>query len=353
MKHINQLENILQQQFKYNKARINFISSFILALVKVKTVCLNDISLCLNNKSKEKSNYRRIQDFFLKFSLNYELLAIYIVTLLPKDIKFILTIDRTNWQFGRTDINILMIGIVYKETSIPLMWELLEKRGNSSTEERKALMKRVFKAIGKHRIKSLVGDREFVGNWWLKYLNDEGIEYHIRIKKDAVIQKYMSTIKCVKDLFNHNKRYSYVIIPHKMIIYNQEVYVSGNRTKKGDYFILISNKNPQDALKDYRQRWTIEKLFGYMKTKGFNFEQTHLTENEKIKKLIFLVTIAFLWSYLIGVWIDESIKIKIKNHGRKEISLFRKGFDYLRSVLLFIDEKLNQFNFLVKFLSCT
>ncbi len=42
-----------------------------------------------------------------------------------------------------------------------------------------------------------------------------------------------------------------------------------------------------------------------------------------------------------------------QNHGRKEISLFRKGFDYLRSVLMFIDEKLNQFNFLVNFLSCT
>lgn len=71
----------------------------------------------------------------------------------------------------------------------------------------------------------------------------------------------MSTIKCVKDLFNHNKRYSYVIIPYKRIIYKQEAYLSGNRIKNGDYFKLISNKNPQDALTDYRQRWTIEKLF--------------------------------------------------------------------------------------------
>jgi transposase len=246
-----------------------------------------------------------------------------------------------------------MVGIVFKETSIPLMWELLEKRGNSSTQERKELMEKVFKTIGKNRIKSLVGDREFAGAQWLKYLNDEAIEYHIRIKKDAVIQKYMTTVKCVKDLFKYNKSYNYVIFPHKKIIYKQEVYLSGNRTKKGEYFILISNKNPQDALKDYRQRWTIEKLFGYMKSKGFNFEQTHLKQKEKIKKLIFLVTIAFLWSYLVGIWIDESIKIKIKNHGRKEISLFRKGFDHLRSILLQIDEKINQFNFLVNFLSCT
>ena len=59
--------------------------------------------------------------------------------------------DRTNWQFGNTDINILMVGIVYKETSIPLMRDLLDKRDNSSTEERKEFVERVFKSIGKHR----------------------------------------------------------------------------------------------------------------------------------------------------------------------------------------------------------
>lgn len=353
MKHINQLENILQQHFNYHKSRIKFISSFVLSLIKVKTVCLSDISLSLNENAKEKSNYRRIQDFFLKFSIDYEQLAQFVVSLLPKDIKFILSMDRTNWQFGKKDINILMLGIVYRDTSIPFMWEMLNKRGNSSTEERQQLMERALKVLGIERIKSLVADREFVGKQWLKYLNDSDIEYHIRIKKDAVIQKYMSTIMQVKDLFSYNKQYSYVIIPHKKLIYSQEVYVSGNRTRNGDYFILISNKNPGDALHEYRQRWTIENLFGYLKSKGFNFEETHITHPEKIKKLIALITIAFEWSYLVGVWIEESIKIKIKNHGRKEISIFRKGFDHLRSVIMFIDEKLNQFNFLVNFLSCT
>ncbi len=65
------------------------------------------------------------------------------------------------------------------------------------------------------------------------------------------------------------------------------------------------------------------------------------------------MTIAFLWSYLVGVWIKESIKIKIKNHGRKEISLFRKGYDYLRSITYFIEDKLKEFSFLANFLSCT
>jgi len=60
-----------------------------------------------------------------------------------------------------------------------------------------------------------------------------------------------------------------------------------------------------------------------MKTKGFNLE----------KKLIALLTIALLWCYLTGLWIESTVKIRIKNHGRKEKSTFRKGLDHFTKIL--------------------
>ena len=48
--------------------------------------------------------------------------------------------DRTNWRWGKADINILMLGIVFKGTAIPIYWMLLDKRGNSDTPERMALI---------------------------------------------------------------------------------------------------------------------------------------------------------------------------------------------------------------------
>jgi hypothetical protein len=44
--------------------------------------------------------------------------------------------DRTNWQWGKFDINILTLAVVFKGIVIPLYWELLDKRGNSDTQER-------------------------------------------------------------------------------------------------------------------------------------------------------------------------------------------------------------------------
>lgn len=55
-----------------------------------------------------------------------------------------------------------------------------------------------------------------------------------------------------------------------------------------------------------------------MKTNGFNIEVTQMKDDEKLKKLTSLLIIAVLWNFLLGLWIESSVKIRIKNHCRKE-----------------------------------
>ncbi|MBK9742863.1 MAG: hypothetical protein IPO94_07805 [Saprospiraceae bacterium] len=38
-----------------------------------------------------------------------------------------LLIDRTNWEFGKKKINILMISVLYEGYSVPLGWSLNKK----------------------------------------------------------------------------------------------------------------------------------------------------------------------------------------------------------------------------------
>ncbi len=59
MEHINQLESILQSQFSWHKSRVKFMSMFITALIKVRTVNLTQIALSLNPSAQSVSNYRR------------------------------------------------------------------------------------------------------------------------------------------------------------------------------------------------------------------------------------------------------------------------------------------------------
>ena len=351
--YYNELRKTLQLHFQCNKARLKYLTALIISLIDVATVNLQKISLKINPKSKAKSNYRNLQRFFQNFRVNYEEYAKFVVSMLPKREKYYLVMDRTNWKNGKTDINILMLGIIYKNTAIPLYWEMLEKQGSSNTKERKQLLSKAIELMGKEQIAGLLCDREFIGVKWFKYLIDQGIEFHIRIPKQvkagSVLKKNR---RIVNNLFRFLRENGKLDYPKQVSIFGFKLYVSGMKSKKG-YCVVVSNKSNFDSLRKYQMRWTIENLFGSFKTRGFNFEDTHLKNLDKIKLFIVIISIAYFWSVLIGIWLDASTPIKLKKHGRKTISIFRYGFDYLVYVIKSIYDKLYEFNNLVKILSCT
>ena len=86
------------------------------------------------------------------------------LALLPPKSDFIIAADRPNWKLGQLNINILMAAVVYRATAFPIVWMLVDKRGNSNTKERIQLVKWLFKCIPKKQIKAVVSDR---GDWLL------------------------------------------------------------------------------------------------------------------------------------------------------------------------------------------
>ncbi|KLT90982.1 hypothetical protein T633_0557 [Acinetobacter baumannii MRSN 58] len=80
--------------------------------------------------------------------------------------------------------------------------------------------------------------------------------------------------------------------------------------------------------------WEIETLFSCLKGRGFNLENTRLTDPRRVKKLIAVLAISFCWCYLTGEWQhDQKKAIKIKKHGRLSMSLFRYGLDYVQMAI--------------------
>ena len=93
-----------------------------------------------------------------------------IVGLLDIPEPWVLSIDRTEWKFGQTVFNILVLGVVHEGVALPLVWTMLDKRGNSNTLERMQLLSRFIAAFGEVKLACLTADREFVGQDWFSYL---------------------------------------------------------------------------------------------------------------------------------------------------------------------------------------
>jgi hypothetical protein len=64
------------------------------------------------------------------------------------------------------------------------------------------------------------------------------------------------------------------------------------RLASGELLALACSGSARHALARYRQRWTIETMFGNLKTKGFALEATHLTDPDKLGTLLALLAFA-------------------------------------------------------------
>lgn len=255
--------------------------------------------------------------------------------------------DRTNWQWGKSPINILMLGIVYKGIAIPIYWTLLDKKGNSDTEERIQLIQKFINQFGKKCIAGIFGDREFIGGDWFAWMIKENIPFWMRIKKNFLTTDSRGRPVQVKTLFRGLQPMQEYSIYDKRNVMRADVYLSGLKLSNGDLRIVATLESPAMAISQYALRWEIETLFSCLKGRGFNFEDTHLINLERIQKLMGVLAIAFCWAHKTGEWLHEILPIKIKTHGRRAISLFRYGLDYLIDMFINIQFKPKNFkNFL-------
>lgn len=353
-----QLLTVFQAHFTgfLNLARIRLICLFITSLCKVKSVNFSKLSLGFDTKADASSNYRRIQRFMAEVDLPMKWIAKLIFSLLPQKDSLVLVMDRTNWKFGEKNINILMLGVSYKNVAFPLMFKMLDKRGNSNTLERISLIQDFIDWFGKDCIDCLLADREFVGKDWLAFLNENNIRYHIRIRNNfKVYCPKMQKEITAWHLFNSLKVGQMKHYHRIMKIQEEYCYLSGIKNIKDgklDFYIVISFNKPEESLEKYRQRWQIETLFRGLKSSGFNIEDTHVTHLDRLEKLILLVMIAFVWCYKVGDYIDSEIKnIRIKKHGRRAVSVFKYGLDYISKCLISGFNKINIS--ILQFLSCT
>ena len=332
MKHISELRAILSHFFDWHKCRLDCLGQIIQALFVVRTINLTQVASAFKSEVKEESSYRRVCRFFTGFTFDMSRIVLLIFRLFPLGDKCTLILDRTNWKWGKTPINILMLSIAYRGIGIPLFWVVLNLEGNSCAEDRIDLLKKVVERLGIGRIEALLADREFIGTQWFHFLIEQKILFIIRVKQNFIVEigeggklpigrlrKWLSLKK---------------VVNHSINLWGLSLYVSIER-KRGakEQMIVVSNFKFEDPLGMYRRRWEIETMFGCLKTRGFRMEDTHITDPDKIEKVVFVLAIAFCWAYRVGDIQDRAQPIEIKAHGRRARSLFREGLNLIRRAI--------------------
>lgn len=355
MADIRLLERTLARNVAWNRARINFVARFLVALIQVRSVNLAEVAGVFAGGALKGSHYKRIQRFLRSFELPYAAVAAFVLKLLGVPAPWALTIDRTDWYLGQTPLNILVLGVCHRGTAFPLLWVVLEKKGCSNTAERIALLDEFGRLFGFSAVAYLCADREFIGKDWFRYLRREGIACRIRVRANTQVTNGRGLRVAARQLFRHCRVGQAEVLRGARLLWGERWHVTGMRLPRGEYVVVVAERETGTALEDYARRWEVETLFGCLKTRGFCLEATHVTDPARLKKLLALVALAFCWAHVTGEWLSAQKPLPIKKHGRKAQSIFRLGLDHLRRILCnqLCEAERVALRSVIKLLSCT
>ncbi len=311
-----------------HKKRQEFVVELVKALISSRSVVFSELADKMNKLILAASAERRIQDFFQKTEFDYDQLLVLLVCFVPHE-KLILSLDRTEWDRGKQQYNILCVIASIGKMGVPLYFEMLDnKSGNSNAEDRIKVLKKIIQIIGSDRIAVLNMDREFIGCTWLRWLKSQGVPFCVRVPKHHLIT--------LSDGFSHQalallaQNDGHLVIDN-VVVDTVAVNLCLSKDDKGEMLFLIGTVAAAKLKETYRKRWTIEVFFQALKKRGFHIESTGLLCKNKLRKLFALTSLAYTVCWITGIEEGKKNPVKPKKHGYPQYSVFRRGLNILRT----------------------
>ena len=324
---------LMQGSVSLTRHRIDLMSDLGCALIQVRSVNLRKLACSRPGMAQIDSHYRRLQRFFSSGFSAWVFTELIVSKVVRPGPPPVLVMDRTPWKLGRPDLNVLCVGLVYQGGSIPLAYQSLPKPGNSNTDERKGLLTKVLAYLDPG-VCCLVADREFIGRDWFAFLLKQPVDFVIRLRGNTSLTlddgrpRYGTTFN--ERMPRGPTRY----YPQTTLYNGLTLNLVCHRPVRGERILLLTNRTDlQQVLALYGQRWAIETTFACLKSRGFNLEDTHLTQPQRVHLRLGLLAWTLLWALLVGQQWHQRKPIPIKKHGRKAISLFRTGLDQLTQII--------------------
>ncbi|MGD2179714.1 IS4 family transposase [Lusitaniella coriacea] len=272
----------------------------IILLQSYRTIQIEKLSAILPIPIKYESRRRHLQRFLKLPQLQGEyiwkcLVKKWIKTNPKPARKYYIALDRTRWQ-GR---NLFVVSLIKDKRAIPLSWTLLLKKGSSSFEEQKRLLKPVLRLFKGNKI-VILGDREFGHIALADWLSNQGVEYVLRTKDNKYVQQQGQKERLLSTLGLRPRKPLYL---HQVKLTKQSgfglVNIVGYWSKKTrkknhdeGWYLITNLSSVKQAVSAYRHRFGIEAMFKDCKTGGYNLEKCQGSD-ERLLALVLLIAIAY------------------------------------------------------------
>lgn len=237
---------------------------------------------------------------------------------------------------------LVMVSIAYQRRSLPLAWVWQRgARGHCTTKLQIKLLGYVQGLIPSGIKVSLVGDCEFGNPLLLEYLDFWEWDYALRQPGDHLMmpkgEGQWTRLDAVALVPGDIKWLGRVVLT-RASAYPTNVVLYWKRGEKEPWFLATSCLIPHRTIALYRRRMWIEEMFGDLKKHGFNLEASHLRHFLRLSRLTLAVCLLYVWLIALGSWLrSHGLTALVDRADRRDLSLFRLGWDFLERCLALSD----------------
>src|SRR5262249_23927969 len=158
-----------------------------------------------------------------------------------------------------SSINVLVLCLWRDGVCCPILWHVLAKAGCTSHVERVALLEEFKRVIGFGQVKYLIGDREFHGKNFYRYLQQEKLKFRLRVRHDTAFTGGDGQVLRGRELVRGLAVGVTVKFRGSKLLWGVKVWVWAKRLSETETLMVVAPAAQQKShlFVEYGERWRI------------------------------------------------------------------------------------------------
>ncbi len=311
--------------------RVNTLIAMICGAIKTSESYLHSLGSELPQDIDSESRVKNVKRWLTNKCTDYDVSFLpFIEPILESHIlqnkEMVFAIDGS--EAGK-DCTVLMISLTVGSRAIPICWLVKKcKKGHLPAKMHLEVFTILHKLLKGYKNVVVLGDGEFDNGNVITACSDWEWRFVFRTAKNTKIYDGQEEYPINSLEPQGNEKF---MIAHD-VAYTKDRHGPVNAivwTQRNwdDPLYLLSNFELSYTFAFYyRKRWSIETLFGDIKSRGFNIHKSKLTDPKRVAKLLIIICLAYILIFKLGEHEQNShLKSKVTRKDRMDLSIFTMG----------------------------
>jgi len=230
----------------------------------------------------------------------------------------------------------LMISVIYQKRALPVAWIVVKgSKGHFPQETHLQLLQQVYQIVPPGVRVIVVGDGEFDGTTLQATITGYGWHYVCRTAKNVQLGVEGERFAIHEVDVQPGECIGLPEVTFTLQDYGPVLAIAWWESRYKEPIYLVTNmQSVREACAWYAKRFRIETFFSDEKSRGFNLHKSHLSNPQRLARLLIAACLAYIWIVYLGALAvrDGWAKI-IHRTDRCDLSLFQLGLNLLEHFL--------------------